>query len=236
MVGAMTGQRSIVAALLALAASAGGACAAPLDDRNAAFRVISEAARVERAFSNCRWIRGRPADALLAGWRRDNRELLDAGLAVPAAQGGYTGERRRVAEELVAHEADPSSSSRAACEAFHAEVRSGGHDLGTRIPAALLRQVLAYAPPAGVPVLWRVDLRRGPDGVLRSRAVRSEADGVRACDADEGAGRGHIHLLAASGQPPADPDLWFSECMESPVDPVDGRGPGQADASAGAAP
>ena len=232
MVAGMTGPRPLHAACLGLfVLAAAPAAAAPLDARDLAFRVIGEAARVERAYSNCRWIRGRPDERGLAAWRRDNADLLAAARAVIEAQGGYTPERRQVAEELQGNDAEPASASRAACEAFQAEVRSGGHDLSTRLPVAVIREVLGHVAPPGDPVTWRVEQRRGPDGVLRRKAFREEGD-VAACDARAGAGRGHIHLRAFSGRPETDPDLWFTECLASPLDPVTGAPPPRADAGA----
>jgi hypothetical protein len=233
----MTRNRILLAAIAAAALLPGPAArAAPLDDRNQAFRVIGEAARVERAYSNCRWIRGRPDEKGAAAWRRDNAEILGAARAVLAAQGGYTAPRRAVAEDLAGRDADVASSTRAACEAFQAEARTGAHDLGVRLPPDVVRAVLGHRPPSGEPVVWRVEQRRGPDGVLRHGAFRADEDGVAACDAAAGASRGHIHLRAFSGTPDPDPDLWFAECMESPVDPVTGAAPPRKEASAGDGP
>ena len=215
------------ALFLALLSGSPALAGTPMDDRDAAFDVLARKAGVERRFSNCRWIRGVRDDALLARWRRDNSAVSDAARAVIDAQGGLTERRGKMAEGLAEMATGDQATTREGCQAFLDEARAGAHDLSALVPMPVLRGVLTYAPPAGEPLTWTVEQRRGPDGVLRRTAKTWVGEGdLGACE-DATAATAHIFLRRRFGadlQPVADPDpdLWQAECVRSPVDPVTG--------------
>lgn len=213
-----------------LALSAVPAAAAPVDDRALAFDVLEKRTVVERRFSNCRWIRGIRDDALLQRWKRDNKPVVDAAMAVIEAQGGLTETRRRTSEGLAEMTMQEAVTSRDSCKAFLDEARQGAHDLTTVVPAHTLKAVFGYAEPKGEPRTWAVEQRRQPTGVLAWQAKPWTGEGgLEACEAST-VTRPHIFLrrpVFVEDQPQADPDpnLWFAECLSSPVDPVTGRPP-----------
>ncbi len=225
---AMRPSRLLPLALLVL--SALPARAAPVDDRALAFDVLEKRTAVERKFSNCRWIRGIRDDALLQRWQRDNKPVVDAAMAVIEAQGGLTEARRKTAEGLAEVAMQEAVTSRESCKAFLDEARSGAHDLTTVVPAHVLKAVFGYAPPKGEALAWSVEQRRAPTGVLAWHARPwTGGEGLEACEAAT-VTRPHIFLrrpVFVGDEPQADPDpnLWFSECLTSPVDPVTGRPP-----------
>lgn len=212
------------------------AAATPLEDRLLAMKAMQAQADVQRAASDCRYIRGVDMRDEVRDWNASNFDIIAHAKAILAPQGGLTADRAKMLSDLAQRNRGIDTNGVDSCTRLQKEVRYGLHDVTGRMKAKELGAMLQVQPePAGAH-LWLVEHRIKPNGDDVAIAVIRDADETfKACDR-AATQKGHAFVKAAYGswneyEPNMDPTLIFAECMLSDVNPVTGLAPTEPFAS-----
>lgn len=211
----------------AFALAATQAAATPLDDRKLAMKAMQAQADVQRAASDCRYIRGVDMRADVRAWEASNVDLVSHAKAILAPQGGLTADRAKTLSDLAFRNRGIDTNGADSCLRLQKEVRNGLHDVTERMKVKEISALLQAQPNEPGAHLWMIEHRLKPNGDdVAVSILRDATESLKACDR-EASQKGHAHVKAAYGswndyEPDMDPTLIFAECMLSDVDPVSG--------------
>lgn len=190
---------------------------AELDLRETASEVLQTQATIHRAASNCRYIRGVDTRESIATWNADNADFVAAARRVFANQGGLTTYRKAVFEAVAGLHAQQHSGAKEACLKLEKDIKAGLHDLSTTLPAKRISALLSTKPAQPSNQVWIIELRRTPDGTLKSSARPYEGQGgIDACE-DALPIPGHLWTRVrvnpdGNAKVDTDPEMWLAQC------------------------
>lgn len=188
-----------------------------LDLRETASEVLQMQATIQRAASNCRYIRGMDMRETVAAWSADNADFVTAAKRVFANQGGLTTYRKAVFEAISSLHAQQHSGAKDGCQKFEKDMKAGLHDLSTTLPAKRISALLATKPSEPSDQVWIIELRRTPAGTLKSSAKPYEGKGgIDVCE-DALPIPGHLWTRMrvnpdGTAKVDADPEMWLAQC------------------------